>query len=434
MKQRKGFLFFVWLTLLSLFLLFPEVFAKEGCALCEEYEALGFPKDYAERLCALSAEHPKWEFEPLFITALSRTIGEEYDFETVVEKETEIKERNLVFALEAFSDYWESDKIRYDSGFYPASSAAVAYFMDPRNFLGEKGIFQFLPLSGRNEESAEDVEKVLQKSALEKAPLAGKDSMAELLIELGEKWNVSAIPLAVRLRQEQGEKGNPLLWGRAGEAFGKTELNGYFNPFNISASGNSEEEIYASGALFAKKMGWDTLEKALAGGVEYLAEKYVLCHQNTLYLQKWNVDPRSVQNGKSRNFWGQYMQNIGGAKAEAEAIFAALEKADLLEEGFCFLIPVYEKMPAEPVPDPAEGACAAFALLPEKNARHAIPASLGAFSEEPQDSKLEKSAKSSREAKGKWDFLWCFPTIFLILGITKPRLLALGRKKPRGFW
>lgn len=437
MKQRKGILFLLSVLALSFFLLFPEVFAKEGCAVCKEYRDLGFPNSFAERLCALSAEHPEWEFEPLFITEISRTIGEEYDFETVVARETEVKERNLVFAKADYSDYWASEKKSYDSGFYAASEEAVAYFLDPRNFLTEEGVFQFLPLSSTRECSMAGVERALSGSAPEKAPLAGGKGMAEVLSELGEKWKIHPLHLAVRLRQEQGEAGNALLWGTAGDyleeigAKGGEELNGYYNPFNISASGNSEAEIYRSGALFAKKMGWTSLDAALAGGVEYLAKKYVLCYQNTLYLQKWNVDARSAENGKSRNFWGQYMQNIGGAKLEAQAVFSAFEKASLLEEKLSFLIPVYEKMPEKPAPDPAGGSCPAFSASPPPAPCHAIPAGLLSFSKEPEKT---RDRVSGEENKAEWSFLWWIPILILFFFHTQYTSFLFFGKKRRLFW
>jgi hypothetical protein len=215
-------------------------------------------------------------------------------------------------------------------------------------------------------------------------------------------------------------------------AEGRQDLNGWVNPFNISASGNSEEEIFASGALFAKKMGWDTLEKALAGGTEYLAKKYVLCYQNTLYLQKWNVDARSMENGKSRNFWGQYMQNIGAAKTEAEALFCAFSEADLLGEKLHFLIPVYENMPEEVSPDPAQGACEAFAVQEEKDARHPIPAETLDFLKEPSNARIDSDVQ--KDGRNNFSFLWCLPTVFLILAVTKPQGFAFRRKKRRFFW
>ena len=184
MKQRKGFYFFLSVLILSLFLLFPEVFAKEVCVFCEYYKDLGFPKDYAASLCAISTEHPNWEFEPLPITSLSREIGEEYDFPTVLEKEMEVEERNLVFAEEDFCAYWDPAQKSFDSGFYSANREAVAYFLDPRNFLSEEGVFQFLLLSGGEEISAESLEKILSATPLSGKILANQKSVAEELIFL----------------------------------------------------------------------------------------------------------------------------------------------------------------------------------------------------------------------------------------------------------
>ncbi len=46
----------------------------------------------------------------------------------------------------------------------------------------------------------------------------------------------------------------------------------YYNPFNISANGTGWEQIYANALARAKKEGWDTMQKALEGGIGFCKE------------------------------------------------------------------------------------------------------------------------------------------------------------------
>ncbi len=391
MKKQRMISWILSAALLFPFLFFPVFSDSFVCYFCSSLRERGFPSSYCERLCALGTTHPEWEFSPLFVTELSREKGEEYTFSYVLEKECE-KGRSLVSSSFVFAPYHGDRSVVYDAGFFDASKSAVAYFLDPRNFLSEKGIFQFLLLSGEGEFSSDGISEVLTGSAVEKAFSESKTALPNFLLSLGKKWDLNPYHLAARLCQEQGREGNALLWGTAGDALEKTELNGYYNPFNISASGNGEEEILRAGAMYAKKMGWNSPEKAIEGGAEKLAREYISSFQNTLYLQKWNVDPRSENEKGSRNFWAQFMQNIGGAKTEGEILSEHLLKK---EEKMSFLIPVYEKMPTEPCPDPAKGTCPVFASEKMTSSRHLIlskeaPLSKEARAEEGKESVLLK--------------------------------------------
>ncbi len=95
---------------------------------------------------------------------------------------------------------------------------------------------------------------------------------------------------------------------------------------------------------------WNNMYKSIYGGVYSLKTSYIDDWQNTLYLQKFNVDPRST-----RNFWGQYMQNVGAALSEGRSAYLSYKEAGILESEFVFLIPVYSDMPADPCPDPSGG-------------------------------------------------------------------------------
>lgn len=351
----------------------------------------GFPASYAEKLTALHALHPTWEFSPLPITGMK----EQYTWEYVLAQETDNPKRNLVNKGNAYIPYRHATNTElYDSGWYQASYETVSYFMDPENFLNEKDIFMFQDLCYAETVTNDIVESALAGTFMANAVLYDDVTYATYLVEVGKALNVDPLHLAARLRQDQGVSGgSPLIKGACGDKLwyyyennvqtenGKqilapssghtqdslTAYNGLYNYFNIGAAGTGYFAIYLGAMKEAQKGteemaeawggsgAWDTPAKAIYGGAYKLTNKYVGDYQNTLYLQKFNVDPRS-----SRNFWGQYMQNVGAALSEARTIFNSLYTSDCLELPYHFLIPVYEGKP-ESNPDPAKGACDSYA-------------------------------------------------------------------------
>lgn len=351
----------------------------------------GFPLSYAQKLTELHYLHPAWEFDPLPITEMKA----QYTWEYVLGKETENPKTNLIHKSDRYLPYRHATNTElYDSGWYQASAQTVAYFMDPENFLNEKDVFMFQDLMYADTVSQEVVERALDGTFMENAVLYDDVTYAAYLIEVGKALNVDPLHLAARLRQEQGTTGNsPLIKGSCGDKLwyyyenqiqnedGKNILaptsghtqdellayNGLYNYFNIGAAGTGYFAIYLGAMKEAQKgtaemaeawggsSAWDTPAKAIYGGAYKLTNKYVGDYQNTLYLQKFNVDPRS-----SRNFWGQYMQNVGAAVSEARTMFNSLYALDCLDLPYHFLIPIYEGKP-ESNPDPAEGACDTYA-------------------------------------------------------------------------
>lgn len=388
-----------WMLCLVLLSGFLPARAAENSAIGKDayFQSLlgaGFPEEYAEALFGLHITHPSWRFAPLPVTTLSYDLGENYTFEECVWREWgEREERSLVADTKGLFAFRDADAARYDSGLCRASYEAVAYFLDPRNFLCEETLFQFWDLSFSSLPANDAVQRMLADTFLQNTELENGKTAAAFLCEAGEELGVSPLFLASRLRQEQGEAGNALAHGRGGEVLlrwkrenvqqedGKSiltpavspdeetlsSLNGLYNLFNISASGNGYFEILSSGLQRARTgspemaeawgdAAWDARWKSIYGGALYLKENYIDAFQNTLYLQKWNLDARSrTPQGGSRNFWGQYMQNIGAAFSEGKVLYETLADFGALEEAHSFLIPVFEGMPESPAPDPSDG-------------------------------------------------------------------------------
>lgn len=122
--------------------------ASQNIAPDSDFEAYmtqqGFPESYKQGLRELHAKYPKWKFTA-FQTGL--------DWNTAVDEESKVT-RNLV-ARSSISS-WKSTEIgAYDwaTGTWPgfdgsswvaASRDIISYYMDPRNFLNETYIYQFM--------------------------------------------------------------------------------------------------------------------------------------------------------------------------------------------------------------------------------------------------------------------------------------------------
>lgn len=357
----------------------------------------GFPEDYAVSLTELHLLHPNWEFEPLLITEQNS----QYTWDYVIDRETEDGETNIIYTSNTYAAYHHpTNREVYDSGYYQASREAVEYFMDPRNFLNEADIFQFYALSGGEDADLDAVKAILAGTFMENAYLENGKTYAAYLTEIGEELDINPLFLAAKVRQEQGVTGtSPIISGKCGNKLwefydnqtektdsgkdvfppssghteeGLKELNGYYNYFNVGATGTGVFKIYYNAMIYAQKgtesmrdewgsSAWNTRWKALYGGADFLKTRYIDAYQSTIYLQKFNVDSRS-----GTNFWKQYMQSVFGALTESRSLYQSFAALDTLDAPAHFLIPVYEGMPTSPCADPANGSIKNFAQATTK--------------------------------------------------------------------
>lgn len=285
-----------------------------------------FPESYKEALYALKEKHPNWIFE-VMNTGL--------DWETVVYNEMTPASRSLV------PSYFDSSFVGdyYGDGWSCATQAAVEYYLNPRNWLTEDFIFQFEVLTYNvDTQGIATVQKVLTNTFMS-GYIQGYEEIgltyAQAFRDIGESIGVSPVHLATRVYQEQGAKGSSDLISGTYPGY-----EGYYNYYNIQATGKEHEEIVRNGLNEAKSEGWNSRYAALLGGSKKVGDRYILRGQDTLYLQKFDVDGRY-----DGMYWHQYMQNLVAPSNEAKKIKSAYSKAGMLEENFVFKIPVYNNMP-----------------------------------------------------------------------------------------
>ncbi|MGN1147154.1 MAG: hypothetical protein ACI4TB_01945 [Lachnospiraceae bacterium] len=281
-----------------------------------------FPESYRAALTALKEAHPNWTFVKMN-TGL--------DWNTVVAEEMK-GGRSLVPA--SFPVYMQEGS--YSKNWAYASEDTLKYYLDPRNGLNENYIFQFEQLTYNGSyHTAEAVQTILQNTFM-KGNIAGTSTAyAQAFYDIGRDLQVSPFHLACRVYQEQGAKGtSPLISGTY------PGYEGYYNYFNIGASGSTDTAVITSGLQYAKDKGWNTVMLSLSGGAQTISANYILKGQDTLYLQKFDVD--GSYNGL---YWHQYMQNICAPTSEGSNIRKLYENTGALDNTFVFKIPVYNNMP-----------------------------------------------------------------------------------------
>lgn len=294
-----------------------------------------FPASYRAALTELKQQHPSWTFVKMNTTL---------DWNDVIYNELQ-GGRSL--AHKSLPD-WAKDGL-YDTGnWYYATEAAVKVYMDPRNNLSESAIFQFEQLTYNEEcHTLEALQSFLNNTFMnDSKPAPGLDKLtfAELFWIFGKEdcRKVSPFHLAARVLQEQGQGTSPLISGTF------PGYEGYYNYFNIGATGKTNQEVYENGLKYAKDHGWNSAYFAIRDGADFISANYIRKGQDTLYLQKFNVNPK----GEHKPYTHQYMQNISAPKSEAQSIKKLYAGAGALESPFVFKIPVYENMPAAPCAAP----------------------------------------------------------------------------------
>lgn len=294
-----------------------------------------FPESYRAALLALKQKHPNWTFVKMNTTL---------DWNSVIASQLQ-GGKSLVY--KTFPD-WAKNGL-YDTGnWYYATEAVLKIYMDPRNALTEDAIFQFEQLTYNEKyHTLEAMKKFLNNTFMnDSKPAPGLDTMtfAELFWYLGKETGreVSPFHLAARVLQEQGQGTSPLISGTY------PGYEGYYNYFNVGATGTTDEQVILSGLQYAKDHNWKGAYFSIQGGADFISANYIKKGQDTLYLQKFNVNP----NGAYPVHTHQYMQNISAPTTEALSIKRLYESANSLDSTFVFKIPVYENMPPEACSEP----------------------------------------------------------------------------------
>lgn len=343
--------------ILFLFILFPNY--SYSSTKLEGIEA--FPESYKPYLEILKQKYPNWNFIALYTNL---------DWKYVIDNEN-IFGKNLVPI--SYHDNWKNTKngeynVEVDSGWVDSSRKAVEYTMDPRNFLNEVRIFQFEVLSyDEKTNNIDGIEKILYGTEFYNRIVEYKnssgnnivtnDKYSDLILRGGQTSKVSTYHLASRIKQEVG----PFLSHSSINGIVQG-FEGLYNFYNIGATSSSEPMgAIKNGLQYAKDgkgasqetknkylIPWNTKERAITGGAIFIGSSYINIGQNTIYLQKFDVNDEKG----GELFWHQYMTNVLAPYSESKLVYNGYKNSGIFSTGLTFIIPVYDNMPELPVESP----------------------------------------------------------------------------------
>ena len=343
--------------ILFLFILFPNY--SYSSTKLEGIEAL--PESYKPYLEILKQKYPNWNFIALYTNL---------DWKYVIDNEN-IFGKNLVPI--SYHDNWKNTKngeynVEVDSGWVDSSRKAVEYTMDPRNFLNEVRIFQFEVLSyDEKTNNIDGIEKILYGTEFYNRIVEYKnssgnnivtnDKYSDLILRGGQTSKVSTYHLASRIKQEVG----PFLSHSSISGIVQG-FEGLYNFYNIGATSSSEPMgAIKNGLQYAKDgkgasqetknkylIPWNTKERAITGGAIFIGSSYINIGQNTIYLQKFDVNDEKG----GELFWHQYMTNVLAPYSESKLVYNGYKNSGIFSTGLTFIIPVYDNMPELPVESP----------------------------------------------------------------------------------
>ena len=356
-----------------------------------EQTLAAFPESYRESLRALHAQYPNWKFEA-YQTGI--------DWQTAVDEESKFgselsgmgtEARSLVYkgsisswkSMEEGAFDWSTGQwvTNWDGDYWAiASRELVAYYMDPRNFMDNNGIFQFLDLTYDSTQTAAYVSQAA--ASMGSSWLSGTHQHAngdvinypEVIAEAGKSAGINPIFLAATLTQELGTNGSEktTISGTASwtvsrnifdsiyasycpaytvNADGTVTVNytGVYNYYNVGAyTDTGFSHAYERGLWigYHKTLNgraydgpWTTRQAAITGGAKYLARYLTDYDQTNVYLKRFNM----TENGRYNH---QYSTDVQGAASEGRLIGRAYTESMRKEIGMTFRIPVYNNMPS----------------------------------------------------------------------------------------
>lgn len=330
-----------------------DVEMSEDLAFEVEMMAQGFPESYKVQLRAIHEQYPEWKFEAIHTGIEWQTL-----LDNELNKKGQVK--NLVWTASYSPNYnWRSTNVGYDYAtdkwtpydstmWFAASDELVTYYLDPRTYLDKVFIFTFESLSYyEDSHNAEGVEAILDGTFMHKKIPAGETrTYAEIIVEAAKQTGVSPYHIASRIRLEMGAKENQCALGT------NSTYPGIYNFFNIGATDTANGDPSLKGLAWASKEGsygrpWDSVEKAIVGGAEFLGKSYISVGQDTLYTQKFNVT------NKGSLFSHQYMTNVQAPATECQSSYTAYKDNDMLDGKMVFKIPVYVNMPEKKAVKPS---------------------------------------------------------------------------------
>ncbi|WP_275590360.1 N-acetylmuramoyl-L-alanine amidase [Mammaliicoccus sp. N-M50] len=191
------------------------------------------------------------------------------------------------------------------SGIRNATRAEVKDAMDTSKYVNDPvQKYQFLDLNKSQNISVTKLNDLLRgKGILENQGSAF--SQAAKAVGINEIYLISHALL------ETGNGTSDLANGGAIDQNGNVDLNAQTKYYNMFGVGAIDKNALYGGIKYAQQAGWNTPEKAILGGAQFIANNYIKSGQNTLYKMRFNPQNPGVH---------QYATGIDFAKSNAKRI------------------------------------------------------------------------------------------------------------------
>lgn len=292
-----------------------------------EEQISSFPESYKNSLRTLHSIYPNWKF---YADYIDMTLDKAAELETV-RKVTDDKSVSWRTMDKGSYDWGSGTWVSVEDGrWHYASREVIKYYMDPRNFLNEQYIYTYMKQNyDPTSQNEEGVRKMVSGTFLENGYYDPNDteyggSYVAVIMEAARRSGINPYILAATIIQEQGSGGT------SGIIAGP-----YYNFFNISANGDTQEAVVTNGINYAKGRGWDTRSKSIIEGATFSGNNYVSAGQNTYFYINYNIKDIN-------KLWHQYATAVHNASSSARQL--AKTYKDLKSAELDFLIPVYKDM------------------------------------------------------------------------------------------
>ncbi len=309
----------------------------------------GFPESYHKGLSILHSIYPQWVFQAQHTGLTWEEVmdGESVLGRNLVDKDAPSSWKSTEDGAYIWLDSNGEDGgwVKFDGSMWdPASDEVLAYYMDPRNFFSELAIFQFESQTYNPDvHTKEGVQSLLDGTFMEGAVPKEGTTYADVFMEAAERSGVNPYMLVARCIQEMGTEGTSRIISGTVSGY-----EGLYNYFDIGAYTTAQNSLIINGLIYAGKTDeatlrpWNTRARSIIGGSLFLGRQYINIGQDTLYLQKYNVQGEYP-------FTHQYMSNVQAPANEASIMHDAYTDLNM---PLVFRIPVYEEMPEDKCPRP----------------------------------------------------------------------------------
>ena len=160
--------------------------------------------------------------------------------------------------------------IQIGSRFPRINRNEAAPYIDPRKHMSECDLYQYLDISKEVNVTIEQLDSYLSGRGI----LQG---MGFAFCNAGRSYGINALYLAIHANLET-ERGTSQLSNGL-----RVEGETVYNMYGIGAV---DGRAIDAGKQKAFELGWNTPEKAIDGGAKWIANKFILSTQNTLYKMR----------------------------------------------------------------------------------------------------------------------------------------------------